>query len=370
MTRKVTYFLNSLSGGGAENGLLTLIDSGLFRGTDLNVLAINIGDGKIEAALKQRLSEDKLTVMFQSPNMSVWQLLGALIYYPYFLLKTKSVVAILSLEQTNLIGRFWGHLIPWVKIYSFEHNIKYSKKLYGPLLKLLSLPVKGILCDSKRTEEAVRQQWFINKDISSVVMPLFKAHTNNDAYKLRQPLSEPLRLACAGRLTAQKNQQIILQAVASLKSKGVKASVTLFGEGPDQEMLKSMAEKLAISDQVIFAGYDPKWSERVGNFDFYVQPSLYEGLCITLLEAMQTGIPCIASPVGEIIVYGKHNENMYLLEHVDGSELSEAIEKLAANRDLCIRLSKNAKMDMQRDYGENAMKSALNQSRNMMQLEG
>jgi glycosyltransferase involved in cell wall biosynthesis len=96
-----------------------------------------------------------------------------------------------------------------------------------------------------------------------------------------------------GRLTPQKNLHRFLDAVATLPD----VHAVLVGEG---ELGYELRRRAATLPNVQFLGYQPNGAELISAFDLFCLPSLFEGLGLVLVEAMQLGIPIVASTAGAI----------------------------------------------------------------------
>ncbi len=103
-----------------------------------------------------------------------------------------------------------------------------------------------------------------------------------------------------GRLTKVKGQAVLLKAFTRVCQKHPRSCLVLVGRGPLETELRELAAKLNIDNRVIFLGYRKDIPEILRAYDVFVLPSLSEGLCLSLLEAMVSGIPAIASRVGGI----------------------------------------------------------------------
>lgn len=103
-----------------------------------------------------------------------------------------------------------------------------------------------------------------------------------------------------GRLTKVKGQNILLKAYARVHEKYSNSRLILAGNGPLETELRELATKLRVQNSVIFLGQRIDVPEVLWTYDAFVLPSLSEGLCLALLEAMASGIPVIASKVGGI----------------------------------------------------------------------
>lgn len=111
-----------------------------------------------------------------------------------------------------------------------------------------------------------------------------------------------LVVGTVGRLVAVKDQQLLLLAVHKLilKRPWLRAwlRVLIIGDGPERTGLGNQIERLALTELVWLAGDREDIPELLRSMDIFVLPSLGEGISNTVLEAMATGLPVIASAVG------------------------------------------------------------------------
>ena len=98
-----------------------------------------------------------------------------------------------------------------------------------------------------------------------------------------------------GRFLPQKNQQFLLQAFARFIPDHPDAKLMLIGAGRDMKKAEKLADRLRITDSVIFTGYVNNVSDLQNAFDVFALPSFYEGLSLSLLENQANGIPCLVS---------------------------------------------------------------------------
>ena len=98
-----------------------------------------------------------------------------------------------------------------------------------------------------------------------------------------------------GRFSESKNQVFILKLVQHLRQQGVKATAILVGDGPLKQTVEIEAERLGISESILFPGIRsdiPYWMHL---FDVFAFPSLFEGFGIAALEAQCAGTSCVVS---------------------------------------------------------------------------
>lgn len=108
--------------------------------------------------------------------------------------------------------------------------------------------------------------------------------------------TEAVRVAAIGRLTDQKGFDLLLKAVAELVRLGRSVEVVIAGEGPDLAKLERLARGLPVQ----FAGFIDDTAALLAGIDILCLPSRWEGLPFVLLEAMMSGLPCVATAVGDV----------------------------------------------------------------------
>lgn len=128
-------------------------------------------------------------------------------------------------------------------------------------------------------------------------------------------VSDRIVIGTVGRIQAVKDQATLLRTFAALLRKypNLRANLRLVivGDGPLLTDLQQLAENLLVADLTWFAGAQKNIPDWLRLMDIFVLPSLNEGISNTLLEAMASGIPVIATQVGgnpELIEAGRNGE--------------------------------------------------------------
>jgi glycosyltransferase involved in cell wall biosynthesis len=128
-----------------------------------------------------------------------------------------------------------------------------------------------------------------------------------------------------GRLAEQKNYDFILENWLDIKKIKPTAKLIIIGEGPERKKYEKIINDLNINDDVFLAGEIKDASRLIKGFNLFVLPSIYEGLSVSLIEALFAGAPILASDVGgnkEVI----GEENCFKLN--DGKEFSEKLKNV------------------------------------------
>ena len=97
----------------------------------------------------------------------------------------------------------------------------------------------------------------------------------------------------------KKGQHIVLEAVSRLIKNGINISVDFIGEGPSEEYLKQLTSGLNITGNVSFLGNKDRSYiyQHLCGYNLLIQPSLFEGFGITIIEAMAAGIEVLVSDI-------------------------------------------------------------------------
>jgi len=150
----------------------------------------------------------------------------------------------------------------------------------------------------------------------------------------------PHQIATTARLVAWKGVDGIIEAVALLKDEIPDLKFSIAGEGPEMENLKSLAQKLGVSDRVNFLGRISRaetWQLRK-NSELYVLNSTYEGLPHTVLTSFAAEIPTIATNIPGTNEAIYHEKTGLLVEAENPQQLADAIKRLLGDRALQERL--------------------------------
>lgn len=101
----------------------------------------------------------------------------------------------------------------------------------------------------------------------------------------------------AGRLVVEKCVDVLIRALPTVLQQVPDASIVLLGEGDQQAALQSLAAEVGVAKRVIFAGAHDDVAPFLRAADMFVLPSRAEGFPVSLLEAMSTGLSCVATNI-------------------------------------------------------------------------
>jgi glycosyltransferase involved in cell wall biosynthesis len=149
-----------------------------------------------------------------------------------------------------------------------------------------------------------------------------------------------------GRLAGQKDHATLLEAAKLVPA----AQFVLVGDGELRARLEQQA-----SGNVQFTGRRDDIPELLASFDVYAQPSLFEGLCVAVLEAQAAGVPVVATPVGGMRDTVVHEETGLVVQVGDAHALAGAVKRLLDEPELAARLAEEAGRRVRERYTERRM---------------
>ena len=154
-------------------------------------------------------------------------------------------------------------------------------------------------------------------------------NTVTDVDEKRRELGIPAEaflFLSVGELNQNKNHRVFIQALKKINDPGVHYAIA--GTGDKKEELQQLADELGLTDRVRLLGYRNDVAELYKAADAYVLPSLREGLNVSLMEAICSGLPVICGNIRgnrDLVLDGK---NGFLVDTADPGDVSKAALKI------------------------------------------
>lgn len=178
-------------------------------------------------------------------------------------------------------------------------------------------------------QESIAEEYAIKKNIPIVLngIDLSKCLPKKEYGRVGN-----FKILHIGRFSAQKNHEGLLRAFAQFHKKHPDSELWLIGEGETRESSQVFVAEQNLSESVKFLGAQSSVHDFLHDADIFTLPSLYEGVPITLIEAMGTGLPIVATAVGG--VPDMLDAESALLVPVDEEEIAQAFETYYLQDDL------------------------------------
>ncbi len=194
-------------------------------------------------------------------------------------------------------------------------------------------------CDRIVTVSDFHRQWALRAGIGTpeqIVaipngVPAERAQPLRARADVRQELGigDRLMILSTGRLAEQKGLEYLIRAAALLRERRSDVSIVLAGDGPLMDALERLIHELGVGDLVRILGFRADVCDLLDAADLVVLPSLWEGLSISLLEAMAAGKPVITTTIGSNREVTNDGEAAVLVPPKSPRGLADAIVALA-----------------------------------------
>ena len=151
-------------------------------------------------------------------------------------------------------------------------------------------------------------------------------------------------LLSVAEMTKNKNHPMMLRALSLIPDKRIR--LLCAGRGQELENNKALCQELGLEGRVQFLGYRSDVPDLYGASDAFLFISFREGLSLSLMEAMSSGLPSIVSPIrGNTDLIEDRKEGLYTA--LNPEAVAQAIQALASDPALCQRFGENAKEKVQ-----------------------
>lgn len=306
----VAHIIYALGTGGLENGLVNIINRcppsryrhAIICLSDAQQFASRLNAPDVEVIELQKRPGHDLRMY--------WRLWRQLRRLRPAVVHTRNLAAL----ETQALGL----LMPGCKRVHGEHgrdmhDLDGSNRKYQWLRRVLSPLIHRFIAVSRDLSRWLVETVRIPED--KVTQIYNGVDTQRFAREAGEPCSPPtdmpegfqrgedkVVLGTVGRLAAVKDQQLLLLALHRLVSERpelhARLRLVIVGDGPEHAALNEQIDRLSLGGLVWLAGDREDIPGLLRSMDVFVLPSLGEGISNTLLEAMATGLPAIASSVG------------------------------------------------------------------------
>jgi glycosyltransferase involved in cell wall biosynthesis len=173
--------------------------------------------------------------------------------------------------------------------------------------------------------------------------------------------SQSRKKACLGNVAAfvpEKGQELLIRALADLRTQFPQCVLLLAGEGPEQVRLRDLVRHLRLDGIVKFPGFVSDIESVYAATDLFVFPSHEEPLGSALLSAMAHGLPVVALSRGGIPEVVEDGRNGVLVKEVDPGALAAATARLLSNPANARRLGEAARATISTRFSASHMVDA------------
>ena len=320
--KNILFFIESLSGGGAEKVLITLLNHLDYSKYSISLLTL-VDTG----VLKKDVDFSKITyrtIIRQSNNpiLKLWYKIKYKLIYHYlptnivnrWIIPQKRIDTYIAFTEgycTKILAHTpknkvaWVHIdlkaLPWTINEHIYGNIEEEKAAYHKFDK--------VVCVSHSVKEVMAQEYGLN-NVSTIYNPIDTTsilRLSNEDSKIE--ISNGFNIISIGRLTYQKGYDLLIPILSKFIKKGLDIHLYLLGEGSERNRLEQIIQEEKMSNHIHLLGYVKNPYPIMKQMDLFVCSSRSEGYSLVIAEALTLGLPVISmdcSGPNELLDNGKY----------------------------------------------------------------
>jgi glycosyltransferase involved in cell wall biosynthesis len=234
-------------------------------------------------------------------------------------------------HQHGMLAAYWAipRRVPLVTTIHTNPDVAFFREVERFIFKLaIYLRRITVVAISKYNHDLIKSYWHLDDSTSCYI---------NNGISISDFYNKPHKIFSfvnAARHDENKNQALIIRAFARLYFENTRIPMKLYliGDGDTHEFLKCLAMDFKVSNHVEFTGYIFSPKEYLALSDVYISSSHREGLSLSVLEAMASRLPIIATDVGGVRDLAQ--ENGILIADNDERGLYSAMKEFRDNPEL------------------------------------
>lgn len=335
---KLFFLIEFLNKSAGTERIATDVVNGIyeFTGWDITFVVLE-KDINPYFALKDGIKVVSLESKLSKPMEAIRRLRTLILEQkPDYLLNVAVTMSRLSLLASAFTG---------TRVITWEHFNLYAGSKTGYLWRLISA-----LTSYKTVVLTNRDRLSYPMIIRNKVMTIYNFPTNMG--KSTSDLESDIAIS-VGRLDNQKGFDILLNVWKKVTEKNVKWKLQIVGSGDKEAILKEQARELGIEKYVEFIPATPEVAKYYRGASMYIMTSRFEGLPLVLIEAKQTGLPCISfdCPNGpdEVIRDGVDGK---LIPMQDENKMASTILELMNDRNRIKAYGREAIIDVKKRFSK------------------
>lgn len=333
---RITFFIPSLAGGGAERMVLNLIRGLLDYPVQID-LVVATAYGELNNQIPQGIN---------FVNLHQNRVSSALFPLVRFLRKNRPDILFSAVDNANLIA-ILANLLNRTKtkcvVSVHQMGSKFREIHYGFRERILRKGIwllfrfahKIVAVSSGVAEDLICELKINPSCITMIGNPILSNQKFEQLQNSPKKGQSDVLVVSAGRLVKEKDFQTLLSAFA-LVHKQLSCHLIIYGEGPERERLENQRDALGLSRDIDFPGFTEDIFQALTSADLCVVSSLTEGFGNVIVESLACGVPVVSTdcPSGprEILQDGKFGrlvdiEQPELLAEAILSSLSQKMDR-------------------------------------------
>jgi glycosyltransferase involved in cell wall biosynthesis len=349
------YVLNALSVGGSEHKIVRLVNRLNERGLAAGIAYLNGPDtleSKLHRSVRRWHLERKGKFSFRALNRLVDVVLDV---KPRVVFAVNLYPTLYVLGMRMRLADAAPEIAALVNTSEFPAGERWRKLLYERVLRRFDRVIYG--CQAQRDLWLDRRSraWARSSVVyNGVDLKEFNAKVRRIDAGARK---RPFVIGNVGRLTPEKNQRVLIDALVSLRREGIDAKLLLVGEGPLRRALTVHARERGVEDAVEITGALADVRPALERMDVFLLPSTHiETFSNAALEAMAMGRPVVLSDIGGAREMIRDGIDGFVVPRSElESRLPTLLRELASDADRCSRLGEAARRRVESSFSFDRM---------------
>lgn len=267
--------------------------------------------------------------------------------------------------RSNLIAQIIKRRRPKLQMVATAHGWianTLRRRITRVLDKMMFRRFDHVILVSEATRSLVPRWWLPDSQATVLRNALvLKSYGSEIVNKPRRPIDpNSATLVNVGRLSPEKGQEMLLNALHALTPRWPNLKLKFAGIGPLEQQLRETARQLGLEERVEFVGYVKEMPRLYADIDLVVQSSFTEGLPNVILEAAYLRVPIVATAVGGTAEVIAHEESGWLIQPTL-EQLTDGIAQFLERPQDFVRMAERAHQGILQNYSFDVRTEKLTQ---------
>jgi glycosyltransferase involved in cell wall biosynthesis len=219
--------------------------------------------------------------------------------------------------------------------------------------------VDGVVTNTQTIKDIYNDLGFKADDFVKVIYNGLITDDQTPSYNFNMDYPGKTIFACLGRAVRDKGYFFLIDALAEIRKTHPEVLFFVMGDGKDKGRLIQYALEKGVSEMIHFAGYIHKPAPYLKGSDFFLHPSLYEGMPNAAMEAMGYGKPVIMTRVNGADELSQSGEFARLIPPADSKAIAFAVVEMLQHKSESLTMGKRAKAHIRENFSRPVMISKL-----------
>lgn len=332
---RITFFIGSLTGGGAERVTCSLASYLHSKGHTVHILTMS--DEEPAYPISRGIERTSLINAHERRGFLVSNALRLYRFWRFLIRhKTDAYIVMLPVTTLMLLKMKWlvkAKVVAAERVYPSIYPLRKQK-----LLKQSAHKADGWVFQTQEEYD-----WY-KEYIGSVPIRVIPNAINKDFIRPVYTGKRRKVIVSAGRLTHQKNHALLIKAFSKIRQAFPEYTLSIYGDGKERENLVQLIENMGLKGRVELCGYTKSIGDQINDASLFVLSSDFEGMPNALMEAMALGLPCISTDCegGGAQFLIENGTNGLITPKGDLESLANAMNRMLSDKVFAEQCGRNA----------------------------